>query len=78
MLTLKGLRGLDGASRFPLAKPDLTIKGNAAGHNVDVVVLCVLVAHGHPRRVGQVEPHALHEIGGHGLPLLAIDMFARW
>jgi hypothetical protein len=67
---LKLLGRLDGAAGFPLAQPHFPVQPYPAGHDVDVILVRVLVAHGHPRRIGLVKAHALHEVSRHGFPLL--------
>ena len=66
---LKLLGRLDGAAGFPLAQPHFPVQPYPAGHDVDVILVRVLVAHGHPRRIGLVKAHALHEVSRHGFPL---------
>jgi hypothetical protein len=67
---LKLLGRLDGAAGFPLAQPNFPVQPYPAGHDVDVILVRVLVAHCHPRRIGLVKAHALHEVSRHGFPLL--------
>jgi hypothetical protein len=73
---LKLLGRLDGAAGFPLAQPDLPVQPDPAGHDVNVILVRVLVAHGHPRRMGRVEAHVLHEISRRGFPLLGAQALA--
>lgn len=67
---LKRLGSLDGAAGFPLAEPHFTVQRYPAGHDVNMILARVLVAHGHPRRIGLVKTHSLHEVSRHGFPLL--------
>lgn len=73
---LKLLGRLDGAAGFPLAQPHFPVQPYPAGHDVYVIFIRVLVAHGHPRRIGLVKPHALHEVSRHGFPLLGAQALA--
>lgn len=73
---LKLLGSLDGAAGFPLAQPHFPVQPYPAGHDVNVILVRVLVAHGHPRRIGLVKPHALHEVSRHGFPLLGAQALA--
>jgi len=70
VLAFKLLGYFNGATGFPLAQPHFPVQPYPAGHDVDVILVRVLVAHGHPRRIGLVKAHALHEVGRHGFPLL--------
>ena len=67
---LKLLGRLDGAAGFPLAQPHFPVQPYPAGHDVDVILVRVLVAHGHPRRIGLVKANALHEVSSHGFQIL--------
>jgi hypothetical protein len=76
MHMLELLARLDGPPRFPLTKPYLAIQPDPTRHDVDVIFVCVLVAHGHPRRIALVKTHALHEISRDGFPFLGTQAFA--
>lgn len=73
---LKLLGRLDGAAGFPLAQPNFPVQPYPACHDVDVILVRVLVAHCHPRRIGLVKAHALHEVSRHGFPLLGAQALA--
>lgn len=76
MRVLKRLRRLDGAAGLPLTKPDFAVQPDTTGDDMDVVLVGVLVAHGHPRRGGRIKAHALHEVAGHGFPLVSTQALA--
>lgn len=73
---LKLLCRIDGASGLPLSQPDLPVQPHPTCQYVDVVLVRVLMAHGHPRRISLVKTHALHEVSHYGLPLLAAQSLA--
>jgi hypothetical protein len=74
---LKLLGRFDGAAGFPLAQPHFPVQPYPAGDDVYVILVRVLVAHGHPRRIVLVKPHMLHEVSRHGFPLLGAQALAR-
>jgi len=77
MLLFQALCGLDGLLHVPSSEPDLSVEAHAAGHDVDVVVLGVAVAHGHVG--GQVRKvHPLHELVGDAHPLFAGEALIVW
>lgn len=73
---LKLLGRLDGAAGLPLAQPDISVQADAASNDVDVILVRVPVAHGHPR-LALVKAHAPHEVGRHGFPFLGGQALAR-
>lgn len=73
---LKLLGRLDGAAGFPLAQPHFPVQPYPAGHDVNVILVCVLVAHGHPRRISLGKAHPLHEVSRHGFPFLGAQALA--
>lgn len=73
---LKLLGRLDGAAGFPLAQPNFPVQPYPACHDVDVILVRVLVAHGHPRRIALVKAHALHEVSRHSFPFIGAQALA--
>ena len=67
---LKLLGRFDGTAGFPLAQPNFPVQTYTAGHDVYVILVRVVVAHGHPWRIGLVKAHSLHEVRRHGFPFL--------
>lgn len=76
VLAFKLLGRLDGAAGFPLAQPYFPVQPYPAGDDVDVILVRVLVAHGHPRRRVRVKAHTPHEVDRHGFPLLGAQALA--
>src|SRR5690554_3275624 len=69
------LGGLDRPERLELPVPHLTAEADAAGNDVDVIVVGILVPDRNPLRV-RWEPHFPHEIGGNVLPFLTVQPVA--
>jgi predicted sugar kinase len=62
MDALKLLGRLDGLAGFPLAQPNLPIQPNPAGHDVDMVVVSVLMTRRDVWHVPSGKLHPSHEI----------------
>ncbi len=73
---LKLLGRLDGAAGFPLAQPHFSVQPYTAGNDVNVILVRVLMTHGHPRRIALVKVHALHEVSRYGFPFLCAQALA--
>lgn len=76
MILFQLLRGFDGAARFPLPQPDASVQAYATREEVDVVMLGVLMPHGHPRRVLGIEPHVPQELARHRIPARGFESLA--
>lgn len=73
----KRLSRLDGTAGLPLAQPHLPVQPYTAGNDVNVVLVRVVMAYGHPRRIGRVKAQSLHEVPRHGLPLPGAQALVR-
>lgn len=76
MILFQPLRRLNGAARFPLPQPDASVQAYATREEVDVVMLVVLMPHGHPRRVLGVEAHVSQELARHRIPARGFEPLA--
>lgn len=66
------LRSLDGRPSLPLSQPHLTGHINPAGHDVHMVVVCVVMAHdGIWRPIRKT--HFSHEVADDGQPPIRLD-----
>jgi len=61
----------DRAAGLPLSQPNLAVQPYATGQDVNVILVRVLVAHGHPGRITLIKSHALHEITRHDFPFFS-------